>query len=311
MKQFIQIIILTFLMTTARSQNPYVLILGTAQDGGYPHLGCEKDCCNMAWKNDSLHRFVVSLALVDPQTKNWWLFEATPDIKEQLQYFKTLTKGKYNYLPSGIFLTHAHIGHYTGLIQLGREVMSTKEVPVYVLPKMKKYLETNGPWSQLVTLKNVTLIQLDLANTLELEKGILINTFVVPHRDEFSETAGFRISFRMEHGKDSLKSYLFIPDTDKWDKWDKNIIEEVKKVTYAFVDATFNEITELKNRKVEEVPHPFLSETMVLFKKESKETKAKLQFIHFNHTNPVMWDKTAIKKILEQGFNLAEQGAKY
>lgn len=298
-------------MSTARSQNPYVLILGIAQDGGFPHLGCEKDCCNMAWKNDSLHRFVVSLALVDPQRKNWWLFEATPDIKEQLQYFKTLTKEKYNYLPSGIFLTHAHIGHYTGLIQLGREVMNTKEVPVYVLPKMKKYLETNGPWSQLVTLKNVTLIQLDTANTLELEKGILINTFTVPHRDEFSETAGFRMSFRMEYGNDSLKSYLFIPDTDKWEKWDKNIIEEVKKVTYAFVDATFNEITELKNRKVEEVPHPFLSETMDLFKNESKETKAKLHFIHFNHTNPVMWDKTAKQKVLEQGFNLAEQGAKY
>ncbi len=298
-------------MSTARSQNPYVLILGIAQDGGFPHLGCEKDCCNMAWKNDSLHRFVVSLALVDPLSKNWWLFEATPDIKEQLQYFKTLTKGKYNYLPSGIFLTHAHIGHYTGLIQLGREVMNTKEVPVYVLPKMKKYLETNGPWSQLVTLKNVTLIQLDTANTLELEKGILINTFTVPHRDEFSETAGFRMSFRMDYGNDSLKSYLFIPDIDKWKKWDKNIIEEVKKVTYAFVDATFNEITELKNRKVEEVPHPFLSETMDLFNNESKETKAKLQFIHFNHTNPVMWDKTAKQKVLEQGFNLAEQGAKY
>jgi pyrroloquinoline quinone biosynthesis protein B len=311
MKQFLQIIILTFFFSTARSQNPYVLILGTAQDGGFPHLGCEKDCCNMAWQNESLHRFVVSLALVDPQSKNWWLFEATPDIKEQLHYFKTLTKGKYNYLPSGIFLTHAHIGHYTGLIQLGREVMSTKEVPVYVLPKMKSYLETNGPWSQLVTLKNITLIQLDTANTLELEKGILINTFKVPHRDEFSETAGFRISLRMEHEKDSLKSYLFIPDTDKWEKWDKNIIEEVKKVTYAFVDATFNEITELKNRKVEEVPHPFLSETMDLFKKESKETKAKLQFIHFNHTNPVMWDKTAKQKVAEQGFNLAEQGAKY
>lgn len=311
MKQFLQIIILTFLMSTARSQDPYVLILGIAQDGGFPHLGCEKDCCNMAWKNDSLHRFVVSLALVDPQRKNWWLFEATPDIKEQLQYFKTLTKGKYNYLPSGIFLTHAHIGHYTGLIQLGREVMNSKEVPVYVLPKMKQYLETNGPWSQLVTLKNVTLIQLDTANTLELEKGILINTFKVPHRDEFSETAGFRMSFRLEHGKDSFKSYLFIPDTDKWEKWDKNIIEEVKKVTYAFVDATFNEITELKNRKVEEVPHPFLSETMDLFKKESKETKAKLQFIHFNHTNPVMWDKPAKQKVSEQGFNLAEQGAKY
>ena len=286
------------------AQSPYVLVLGVAQDGGYPHLGCEKECCNKAWKNDSLKRFVVSLALVDPASKNWWLFEATPDIKEQLQYFKTLTKGEYNYLPSGIFLTHAHIGHYTGLMQLGREVMNAKEVPVYVLPKMKSYLENNGPWSQLVTLKNISLYNMDTVEALEVQKGIQISAFTVPHRDEYSETAGFKIVTEKTN-------YLFIPDIDKWQKWNKNIIEEVKKVTYAFLDATFSEITELKNRKAEEVPHPFVSETMDLFKNESKETKSKLQFIHFNHTNPVMWDKTAKQKVLEQGFKVANQGEKY
>ncbi|HWY12788.1 MAG TPA: MBL fold metallo-hydrolase [Bacteroidia bacterium] len=280
------------------------MVLGIAQDGGYPHLGCEKECCNKAWKNDSLKRFVVSLALVDPASKKWWLFEATPDIKEQLQYFKILTRDEYPYLPDGIFLTHAHIGHYTGLMQLGREVMNTKEVPVYVLPKMKSFLESNGPWSQLVTLKNISLIQLDTAQAIYLQKGIFVNSFTVPHRDEYSETAGFKIIT-------TKASYLFIPDIDKWQMWNKNIIEEVKKADVAFVDATFNTIDELKNRKVEEVPHPFISETMDLFKNESKETKAKLHFIHFNHTNPIMWDKPAKQKILEQGFKIAEQGGRY
>lgn len=267
-------------------------------------MGCEKECCHKAWKNDSLKRFVVSLALVDPQSKKWWLFEATPDIKEQLQYFKTLTKGEYNYLPTGIFLTHAHIGHYTGLMQLGREVMNAKEVQVFVLPKMKSYLETNGPWSQLVTLKNISLYNMDTVEALEAEKGIMISAFTVPHRDEYSETAGFKIVT-------AKNSYLFIPDIDKWQKWNKNIIEEVKKVNYAFIDATFSEITELKNRKMEEVPHPFVSETMELFKNESKETKSKVHFIHFNHTNPVMWDKAAKQKLIERGFKVANQGEKY
>jgi pyrroloquinoline quinone biosynthesis protein B len=295
------VIFVLFLSYTANSQNPFVLVLGVAQDGGYPHLGCEKECCVKAWKNDSLKRFVVSLALVDPVTKSWWLFEATPDIKEQLQYFKILTKSEYSYLPSGIFLTHAHIGHYTGLMQLGREVMNTKEVPVYVLPKMKNFLETNGPWSQLVTLKNISLIKLNTDSTLQLTRNTKLETFVVPHRDEYSETGGFKIVAEKA-------SYLFIPDIDKWQKWNKNIIEEVKKVDVAFLDATFNTIDELKNRKVEEVPHPFVSETIDLFKNESKETKSKLHFIHFNHTNPIMWDKTAKQKILEQGFKVAEQG---
>lgn len=298
------VIFLTFFWVKAYAQDPYVLVLGIAQDGGYPHLGCEKDCCNKAWKNDSLKRFVVSLALVDPASKKWWLFEATPDIKEQLRYFKTLTKGEYSYLPAGIFITHAHIGHYAGLMQLGREVMNAKEIPVYVLPKMKNYLEANGPWSQLVTLKNISLYNMDTVEALEPQKGILVSAFTVPHRDEYSETAGFRIVT----GK---TSYLFIPDIDKWQKWKTSIIDMVRKTDVAFLDATFSDVKELQNRKMEEVPHPFISETMDLFKKEIKEEKVKIHFIHFNHTNPAMWDKTAKKKVLDQGFKVAEQGVRY
>ncbi len=267
-------------------------------------MGCEKECCNKAWKNDSLKRFVVSLALVDADNKKWYLFEATPDIREQLQLFKTLTKGVYNYLPDGIFITHAHIGHYTGLMQLGREVMNAKEVPVYVLPKLKNYLETNGPWSQLVTLKNIVLYKLNPDSTLQLTRNTKLETLVVPHRDEYSETAGFKIITEKT-------SYLFIPDIDKWQNWDHNIINEVKKVTYAFLDATFREASELPNRKMEDVPHPFISETMDLFKNESSETKAKIHFIHFNHTNPVMWDKASKQKVLDQGFKVVEQDGRY
>lgn len=291
-------------MSTGFCQNPYVIVLGIAQDAGYPQMGCEKECCNKACKNDSLKRFVVSLALVDPVSKKWWLFEATPDIREQLQLFKTLTKGEYSFLPSGIFLTHAHIGHYTGLMQLGREAMNAKEMTVYVLPKMKNYLATNGPWSQLAMLKNISLVKLNPDSVLQLTRNTKLETFVVPHRDEYSETAGFRIITEKN-------SYLFIPDIDKWQKWDKSIVEEVKKVNYAFLDATFSDAAELPNRKMEDVPHPFISETMELFKNESKETKAKIYFIHFNHTNPVMWDKTAKQNLLEQGFKFANQGEKH
>ena len=106
--------------------NPFIQILGVSQDGGYPHAGCNKKCCSLAWQNDSLKKFVVSFALVDASSNKWWLFEASPDLKFQLQYFRMLTNGRYNYLPEGIFITHAHIGHYSGLMQFGKEVMNTK-----------------------------------------------------------------------------------------------------------------------------------------------------------------------------------------
>jgi len=281
--------------------NPYILVLGTAQDGGYPQVGCEKNCCNLAWKYDSLRRYVVSLALVDSVSKKWWLFEATPDFKYQLQLFRTLTHSIYSYLPDGIFITHAHIGHYTGLMNLGREVMDTKEMPVYVLPRMATFLENNGPWSQLVKLKNIVVHQLNTDSVLTLENGIKIETFTVPHRDEYSETAGFRIIT-------SKKKYLFIPDINKWEKWDKNIVNEVKSVDYALLDGTFYTSSELPGRKVEQVPHPFIPETMDLFKNEDATTRSKIYFIHFNHTNPVLWDNKTEAIAKGKGFHIAEQG---
>jgi pyrroloquinoline quinone biosynthesis protein B len=281
----------------------FVFVLGIAQDGGYPHMGCMKQCCMRAWEHDSLKKYVVSIALVDPADKKWWIFEATPDIKEQLHYFQMLTQGQYNYLPDGIFVTHAHIGHYTGLMDLGKEVMSTKNVPVYALPRMKSFLETNGPWSQLVSQKNIEIHPLTTDSSVTLADHITVSAFLVPHRDEYSETGGFRITTRN-------KKYLFIPDINKWDLWTRNIVSEVQSVDFALIDATFFDSTELPNRNMKSVPHPFVRETMSLFSSTSRETKSKIYFIHFNHTNPLLWDDKKKKDIRKAGFNLARQGEK-
>lgn len=301
---FLFLILLPFIPLNAQSDPPFILALGIAQDGGYPHMGCEKECCARVEADPSIKRYVVSLALVDPAENKWWLIEATPDIKEQLHLFRQLTNRAYAYLPNGIILTHAHIGHYTGLMQLGKEVMNTNEIPVYVLPRMKQFLQNNGPWSQLVSLKNILLKDLIEGSNFQLDTAISIEAFTVPHRDEFSETAGFKI-------RTNKKSYLFIPDIDKWSKWNQSIVEMVKNVNVAFLDATFLKSSELKNRKIEEVPHPLVSETMELFESARPEEKSKIKFIHFNHTNPLLWSKEKKLEILMKGFGLAEQGKIY
>lgn len=298
-------IVLCFLLSVlgANAQTPYLQILGVAQDGGYPHIGCEKSCCAPAWQDPTKSQYVVSLALVDPATNQWWLFEATPDIKDQLHYFHSATQGKYNFLPNGIFITHAHIGHYTGLMQLGREALGSKEVPVFTLGKMSEFLESNGPWSQLVSLKNISIHKLVADESLALTSTIQVTAFTVPHRDEFSETAGFRINT-------SSKKYLFIPDIDKWEKWNKKIVTEVERADIALLDATFYSADELPHRDISEIPHPLVQETMKLFERASA-LKSKIHFIHFNHTNPLL-RTTEEKKDLEQaGFKIVIMGSVY
>jgi len=311
-------IVLIMLIVMCASAQPKgtgnVVVLGVAQDGGYPHAGCVKQCCAMAWKDADKRRYVTSLAVMDEQTKRWWLFEATPDIKEQLEYFRQLTGGVFPYLPEGIFITHAHIGHYTGLMQLGKEVMNTQEMKVYVLPRMKQYLEQNGPWSQLVRMKNIVLKDVcivenaaGMSNNMgcKIADGIGVSAFRVPHRDEYSETAGFYIDVHQ-------RKYIFIPDIDKWSKWKMklDVIAEVADIL--LVDGTFYESKELPGRNIAEVPHPYVPETMKLFEdipdKDKRAITSKIHFIHFNHTNPLMRDTTVQKRVLDAGFGVARQG---
>ncbi len=293
-----------FCTSTAWGQDPYVVVLGLAQDGGYPHLGCEKECCNAAWENPELKRFVVSLALVEPSSKKWFLFEASPDMSDQIQYFKELTGGKYNYLPDAIFVSHAHIGHYTGLMELGKEAMNSDNVPVYALPRMAAFLKDNGPWSQLVSLNNIAISEVKPGTGISISENSRVQLFEVPHRDEFSETCGYMIN-------SGVKSYLFIPDIDKWNKWDKDIIEEIKKADIAFIDGTFYSDAELPGREMSQIPHPFIVETMALFSKEAMQTKNKIKFIHLNHSNPALFNQETIKQIKDKGFEVAVQGNRY
>jgi len=202
----------------------------------------------------------------------------------------------------GIFLTHAHIGHYSGLMYLGKEAMDAKEIPLYVMPRMKNFLSTNGPWDQLVSRKNIQLQVMENEQVVNLSQSITVTPILVPHRDEYSETVGYRIN-------GPNKSALFIPDIDKWDKWDKNIIDEIKKVDYAFLDAAFYSGKEINNRDISEIPHPFVIESFETFKNISEIEKSKIVFIHFNHTNPLLNSKSVETQIvIDKGYKIGTIG---
>ncbi|MDH3492131.1 MAG: MBL fold metallo-hydrolase [Acidobacteriota bacterium] len=281
-------------------KDPYVLILGTAQDAGVPQIGCMSPFCQKVWKDLKKRQKVSSIALVDPDSGSRWIFDATPDLPAQFQLLKEHTEDHSNKL-DGIFLTHAHIGHYTGLMYLGRESMNAGMVPVYAMPRMRNLLARNAPWSQLISLKNIEIRSLARDTKLDLSGGISVTAFEVPHRDEFSETVGFRID-------SGSKALIFIPDIDKWSKWDKKLAEIVAANDYVLVDGTFYADGEIP-RPISEVPHPFVSETAELLKSLTSEQKAKVHFIHFNHSNPlIQGNKEKLKELKTLGFRIAYEG---
>jgi len=278
---------------------PYVVILGIAQDAGFPQIGCEKDQCKRYWQGEVGPRHVSSIALVDPSSQSTWIFDATPDFKYQLQALKQQVP---TYSLDGIFITHAHIGHYTGLMQLGHEAMGAKEVAVYAMPILSNYLKSNGPWSQLVNYRNIMLNSLQADRPTFLTNELSVTPFLVPHRDEYSETVGYKI----QHGETSL---LYIPDINKWEVWERAIEEEILKVDYALLDGTFYDSNELPGRDMSEIPHPFIQESIHLFRKLSSVEKQKIIFTHFNHTNPLILDSPERDYVKSLGYRVAEEGS--
>lgn len=275
-----------------------LVVLGTIQDAGSPHIACKKECCTSLFENPDPLRKVVSLGITDTENRKNYIFEATPDITSQIKYLQRLSASERE-LPDGIFVTHAHIGHYSGLMYLGKEATNSQRVPVFAMPRMKSYLETNGPWSQLVSNENIALVELQHQTEIALSSKLKVTPFNVPHRDEYSETVGFKIV-------GPNKAVLFIPDIDKWEKWDRDISEVLSEVDYAFLDATFFDGNELNTRDISEIPHPFIIESMARFESLTSEEKKKIHFIHFNHTNPVIDPGSdAYKQVVENGFQVA------
>lgn len=288
---------------------PYVLALGTAQDGGLPQLGCERPCCEAARRDPSLRRLRTCLLLVEPASGHRWLFEATPDIPLQLELSRGhgaprgRSDGGRPAPFDGVFITHAHFGHYTGLAHFGREAYGANDLPVYCSERMANFLTTNGPWSQLVEMDQIECRPVRPGAPVQLRSNLSVEAILVPHRDEFSDTFAWII-------RGPERSLLFLPDIDKWERFDTDINELLWEVDYALIDATFYGPDELPGRDMSEIPHPFIVESIERFQGLPAEVRNRVHFLHLNHSNPAATPGSqAAAHVRDAGHNVCAEGA--
>ncbi len=280
---------------------PYVVVLGIAQDGGVPQAGT-KD--HPGWDDPAKTRHVVSLGIVDPHTSQRWMIEATPDLRWQLHTLDRLAPAEGSPGLDGVFLTHGHMGHYTGLMYLGHESLGARDVPVHAMPRMRQYLSTNGPWDQLVRYGNIVLRPMSDGAPVRLNDRLTVTPFLVPHRQEYTEVVGFRVD-------GPNRSVLFIPDIDSWEEWDEQgtaIESMIADVDLAYVDGSFYANGEIPGRDMSGFPHPFITHSMTRFQSLPLDERRKVRFIHLNHTNPALDARSdARRRIEESGYRVAEE----
>ncbi len=278
---------------THESTHVQAVLLGTAQDGGVPHADCTCRTCAAARQDPRKRQFASCLGLADHGTRQCWLIDATPDFPSQLHALINQTSavapgGDADLRPlrqaqdvaqtsglrlSGILLTHAHIGHYTGLIYLGAEVMNTGHMPVYCTEQMATFLMENAPWSGLVQGGNINLHLLEIGSKHALTPDLSFTPLLVPHRGEYSDTVAFWV-------KGPSQSLVYCPDIDSWD----NV--QLPDTEIALLDGSFYSPAELPGRALSQIPHPFVSDSVEHF--QARTAKTEIDFIHLNHSN-ILW----------------------
>ncbi len=201
-----------------------------------------------------------------------------------------------------IFLTHAHMGHVAGLLQLGREAYAAAGQRVACSPAMARFLTGNEPWALLTRLGHLKIEPFATGAPVRLTDTLTLTPLAVPHRGEISDTHAFVV-----HGPH--RSIFYLPDIDRWDAWDRKLEDVLATVDVAFLDGTFFDESELPGRKLEEIPHPLIRITLERLARLPARERAKVVFIHLNHSNAAADPASdARRRILAAGMRVGSEG---
>lgn len=281
-----------------------LFVLGVAQDGGLPHLGCDRACCKDARATGRVE-YPACLGLVDRRggDAKLLLVEATPRVEEQTALLHRLADvhGRGRTPVDAVMVTHAHIGHYLGLALFGREVVGAKNLPVWCSPRFAEYLRGHGPWQQLVQLGQIDVRAFVVGEAFAPWPGVSVRAIAVPHRDEFSDTMAYVIT-------GPNRSVLFVPDVDAWDRAPGLLTELLEGVDVAYLDGTFYNGSELPERNLSEIRHPLITKTMDKLEEVAAAHPGRIRFLHLNHTNPALHDAAIRAAVQERGFAIAVMG---
>lgn len=273
------------------------ILLGTAQDGGVPQVGCSCPNCTAAHHDPTRRQLVACLGLVDRGAGQAWLIDATPDLPEQVH---TLQERAPGFPLGGILLTHAHVGHYAGLIYLGREAWNTAGLPLYVSPRTAAFLRQNAPWSQLVQMGNVDLRLLTPGGEVSLTPRLHVTPVTVPHRAEFTDTLAYLV-------RGPARRLFYCPDIDAWERWEHDLRAFVAGVDVALLDATFCSAAELPGRDLSQVPHPLAADTA----RRLAGVACDVRLIHLNHSNPLLQAGRRSAELAAQGLAVGVVGERW
>ena len=254
-----------------------VTVLGSGQDGGLPQAGARHPNDEAARAGELPERTGPSLLVEDGPAR--LLCDVSPDFRVQWWAREGL--------PDSVALTHAHMGHYGGLVHLGTEAAAAAGIALWASSRMVGFLRANQPWGDLLASGRLQ------PATGSWEEHV-IELIDVPHRAEHTDTVAVSIDRRV----------LWLPDIDSWDAWPASR-DVVDRHELAFLDGSFWSADEIGGRSIDDIPHPLVPDTLQHF----SGSPARIVLVHLNHTNPIC-DPTSPESaaVRDAGFEIASDG---
>ncbi len=267
-----------------------LVVLGSGQDGGAPQFGSHLAAAGT--------RTASSIAVtIDRDVV--LLFDASPDLRQQYLMLETFLEPRDARSPvDAVFVTHAHMGHYGGLVHFGKEATATHMTPLHAPASVLEFLDANEPWATLLRSEHLVGHATDDS---DVSYGpITVRAVPVPHRADFSTTVGYSICV------EARPWVLYLPDIDGWDRWPE-AVDVIGAHAISLLDATFGDPGEVPGRSIEEIPHPIVTDTIERFAALGRERRIVLT--HLNHTNELgMIGSPILAEAEAAGFEVAFDG---
>ena len=222
----------------------HVLLLGSAAGGGFPQWNCWCSCCRVARDNPSDAKpRTQSSAAISVDGRRWFLLNASPDIREQLNRLPPQDiplSARHNPV-EGVLVTDAEIDHTLGLVLL-REA---RHLPIYATQAVNVILECDSRILPVVrAFSEIPMTELALNTGVALRyrdgsaSGLAVEAFPVPAgpprfagRDEVGHTVGFVL-----REEATGKACAFVPGCGDLDP---PLVHRLSEADALFFDGTF------------------------------------------------------------------------
>ncbi|MGL5792849.1 MAG: pyrroloquinoline quinone biosynthesis protein PqqB [Waterburya sp.] len=287
-----------------------IRILGSAAGGGFPQWNCNCAGCQATRRGEQgVHARTQSSLAVRGSSGDWFLVNASPDVRQQLELLRDEIPNSVRSSPiAGVLLSDAEIDHTAGLMIL-RE--SAEPLQVYGTATVKQAL-TEG-FSLLRVLKDYCEVKWSIVepgSTINLgsngESSLEVETFLLPgtppkYMRSVAAAGDWVVGFTFRDNRVNGSVVTYAPALAELTP---SILARFESSDCILVDGTFWQNDELlklgtSTRTALTMGHLPLSGDDGSLASLSKLACARKIFIHINNPNPILIPNSPERQMVE------------